>query len=123
MTSIPNNFAELFPSAPETILRILGNRKVIEVPTVYTESSVFKAKNSDHTLFLKIQSIMAFQSFAHEVEILEWLQGRLPVPEVIAFNSDTENEYMILSEVAGMNCVKAMETYDHRQIAELLVKV
>jgi aminoglycoside phosphotransferase len=34
---------------------------------------------------------------------LDWLKNRLPVPEVLLFAEDETNEYLLLSEVPGVN--------------------
>ena len=39
------------------------------------------------------------------VKIMRWLEGKLPVPKVIAYEKDAENQYLLMSKVSGkMSC-------------------
>lgn len=39
------------------------------------------------------------------VEVMRWLEGKLPVPKVLCYESDAENQYLLMSKVAGkMSC-------------------
>ena len=44
---------------------------------------------------------------AETVEIMRWLEGKLPVPKIICFESDSEYQYLLMSRVKGdMSCSK-----------------
>ena len=113
---------EVFPSAPQPVRKALGNRDLVEEQIGCSDTRVFRAIDRSGTFYLKTQSVPAFNSFAREVQILDWLLGKLPVPEVIEFVQGSENEYLLLSEVPGINCVEAMELLDHRRIVQLLAE-
>jgi aminoglycoside phosphotransferase len=34
-----------------------------------------------------------------EAQVLKWLKGQLPVPEVLYYGIDKETEYLLLSEI------------------------
>jgi len=87
-----------------------------------SDTQLYKVTGQAQTLYLKTQSILSQYSFEHEVNILNWLGGKLPVPLVVAFSRDSENEYLILSEVAGINCVEAMETMTAERVVQLLAE-
>ena len=39
------------------------------------------------------------------VKMMRWLEGKLPVPKVIAYEKDAENQYLLMSRVTGkMSC-------------------
>lgn len=39
------------------------------------------------------------------VAMMRWLEGKLPVPKVITFEKDDENQYLLMSKVSGkMSC-------------------
>ena len=39
------------------------------------------------------------------VEVMNWLQGKLPVPKVLAFETDSDDQYLLMSRVTGrMSC-------------------
>ncbi len=52
-------------------------------------------------LYLKVQAI-SNGDLRPERERLEWLQGKLPAPELLYFDSDDENQYMLVSEIQGV---------------------
>ena len=42
------------------------------------------------------------------VGVMRWLEGRLPVPEVISYEADTEYQYLLMSRIPGrMSCDKS----------------
>lgn len=45
-----------------------------------------------------------------EAERLQWLKGRLPVPEVLAFEEQDGREFMLLSEIPGTDLSAAHES-------------
>ena len=52
---------------------------------------------------LKIENISAKND--ETVAIMRWLEGKLPVPKVIAYEKDAENQYLLMSKVPGkMSC-------------------
>lgn len=53
--------------------------------------------------YLKVQSLQAFEKLRQEKEKLEWLQGKLRVPEILYFEQDEEKEYLLISEIPGRN--------------------
>lgn len=53
-------------------------------------------------------------------EKLEWLQGKLPVPEVLYYHKDDANEYLLLSEIQGINASDKSYEADLPLVMELL---
>ncbi|QBD78879.1 aminoglycoside 3'-phosphotransferase [Ktedonosporobacter rubrisoli] len=61
--------------------------------------------------YLKIAPHGAADSLCEEEERLQWLYGRLPVPEVYYYGRDAEREYLLMSEVVGtMACEEVFKT-------------
>src|SRR5579859_6961627 len=57
-----------------------------------------------------------------EKERLEWLQGRLPVPEVYAFCADERRNFLLLSEVPGLESCDATFERNIPAIVRLLAE-
>lgn len=57
--------------------------------------------SSKRGLYLKVQAI-SNGDLRSERERLEWLQGKLPVPELLYFDFDNEKQYMLVSEIQGV---------------------
>ena len=113
---------ELYPAAPQAVRQIVGDSTLVEIQIGRSDSRVYKTTAGDEPLYLKIQTAAAVESFAYEVDVLRWLDGKLPVPKVIAHNVDESLEYLILTEVPGINCVEAMEVLPPSRIVELLAE-
>ena len=57
---------------------------------------------------------------APECERLQWLQGRLPVPEVVAFESLNGNDALVTTAVAGMDLADLKSQRPAGAIVEML---
>ena len=57
-----------------------------------------------------------------EKERLAWLQGRLPVPQVYAFNGENERSFLLLSEIPGLESCDATFERDIPTIVRLLAE-
>lgn len=57
------------------------------------------------TYYLKIAMHPFEQELLAEKERLQWLQGRLPVPSVVASSTNNQHTYLLISEIPGlMSC-------------------
>lgn len=72
--------------------------------------------------YLKIMPLKLKMSIEREVEILKWLEGKLPVPKVLLFISDTEYEYLLMTEVKGIHSCDASFKSDLSKLIRLLAK-
>ena len=52
-------------------------------------------------LYLKVSPVRRRRDLLREKERIEWLRGRLPVPEVLAYETDCREEYLLLSALPG----------------------
>ena len=57
-----------------------------------------------------------------EKERLEWLQGRLPVPQVYAFSADERQSFLLLSEIPGLESCDTSFERDVPTIVRLLAE-
>jgi aminoglycoside phosphotransferase len=72
----------------------------------FSETMVFhlEAKNKK-PLYLKIDPRSSKFSLLQEKLRLDWLKNKLPVPEVLMFAEDENNEYLLLSEISGVPAI------------------
>ena len=66
-----------------------------------SSASVYRCSNiggSQRSAFLKLDTMGALQ---REVEVIQWLQGKLPVPVVYAYESSDTTDYLLMSELKG----------------------
>lgn len=66
-----------------------------------SEADTFLLKGPNHRQYLKIQPVHSRESLQDEKEKLAWLQDKLPVPEVIHYEKDEANEYLLIKELKG----------------------
>ncbi len=60
---------------------------------------------SDSTVVLFSDKILKIQAISEEAEneyhIIEWLQGKLPVPKVLGYETDEKKTYLLMTKVHG----------------------
>lgn len=85
---------------------------------------VFRIVWSDGSAcFLKIaDAAWQREELLAEKEHLEWLQGRLPVPQVYAFSADEKRSFLLLSEIAGLESCDTSFERDVPTIVRLLAE-
>jgi aminoglycoside phosphotransferase len=69
----------------------------------YSETKVFKLSSHQEVKYLKINQPKSEFNLEHEKIILEWLNGKLPVPKVHFFDIKNGIEFLLLSEIPGQN--------------------
>lgn len=61
--------------------------------------------------YLKITPRALKMSMEKEVELIRWLEGKLPVPRVLLFAGDGEYEYLLMTEIEGVySCDPSFES-------------
>jgi aminoglycoside phosphotransferase len=78
-------------------------------------STVFEIMSGDARWFLKIGDHLA-----PECSRLQWLQGKLPVPEVVAFDTVGTQEALPMSAVPGTNLAALAKRLSPDKIVEML---
>lgn len=106
--------------APDAIQPFLSAGSVTEIHIGCSATRVYRIQELDRTVYLKTHPLSPHFSFAHEVSVLLWLMGKLPVPAVCAYATDAMYEYLVLSEVPGENGVDAMERLESDRLVALL---
>lgn len=72
--------------------------------------------------YLKIIPHKLNMSMRREIELLKWLEGKLPVPKVLLFFSDIEYEYFLMTEVKGIHSCDPSFGSDLPKLVRLLAK-
>jgi kanamycin kinase len=78
-------------------------------------STVFEIASGDARWFLKIGGHLAA-----ECARLQWLRGRMPTPEVVAFDSAGDQEALLMSAVPGTNLAVLAKRLSPDKIVEML---
>jgi kanamycin kinase/aminoglycoside 3'-phosphotransferase-3 len=64
-----------------------------------SESSIYCFSNKDKALYLKVGK--SNPEFTHEQDIIQWLQPKLPVPQIIAQGREQSYDYFLMSKAIG----------------------
>lgn len=88
---------------PSSLAKLTNHRVWTPITIGRSEASTYLLRSDSNNQYLKIQPQTAVESLRQEKERLEWLQGKLPVPEIMYYAEDGVNEYLLLSEIPGWN--------------------
>jgi aminoglycoside phosphotransferase len=71
----------------------------------------------DRKAYLKVAKKGLFCDLRREAEILKWLSGKVPAPELIEYNDLGESEQLLMSEIKGLPASDylASENITHRE--------
>lgn len=96
---------------PSDLKEKIGDSSSEEISIGQSGAATFFLQDKQHGgRYLKMLERTSGESLRPEKERLEWLQGRLPVPQVLYFGEDETHEYLLLSEIPGLiACDEAFE--------------
>jgi kanamycin kinase/aminoglycoside 3'-phosphotransferase-2 len=86
----------------------------------HSDAATYLLQGTSVNQYLKIQTLSSYEGLYRERERLEWLQGKLPVPEVIYYGKDDSNEYLLISEVKGIHTASKVYETNLPQLMHLL---
>ncbi|MBI2171015.1 MAG: aminoglycoside 3'-phosphotransferase [Chloroflexi bacterium] len=81
-------------------------------------------KPGSPTFYLKMDSQATIHSLSQEKKVLEWLQGKLRAPQVIAYVEEGGSDYLLMSAVPGVDAatLAQADTQDKRELVRLLAQ-
>lgn len=74
------------------------------------------------TMYLKITPKQQGRELLEEKRILEWLSGKLPVAQILSFDENDNNDYLLTSEIPGSNAADLASRMDKIELVTLLAK-
>ena len=84
---------------PEEIKDLIGNESFCYDNVGMSDSTVIIFRDK----ILKIQTLS--EESEHEYQIMKWLQDKLPVPKVLAYEKDEGKNYLLITKLPGeMSC-------------------
>ena len=93
------NYLRKIPSALQARLQ---DAAIEEIHEGMSGTRIFRLeRDGQPDQYLKIAERHSEQDLYAEVSRLLWLQGRLPVPEVLYWGEDRHRQYLLISAVAG----------------------
>jgi aminoglycoside phosphotransferase len=88
---------------PMTLFKLLRGCHWERITIGHSESKTYFLTGAKRNFYLKVQPLTAVEGLFSEKERLEWLKGKLPVPEIVYYERDDVQEYLLLTELKGMN--------------------
>ncbi len=91
-------------SLPPNLANAISGYAWLQIDIGFSSAQIFRLEaENENSLYLKIDSHASKFSLLQEKIKLEWLKNRLLVPEVLLFAEDETNEYLLVSEIPGVN--------------------
>lgn len=94
----------------------IGGTAEVEKWQYGDQSGVYKLSTPNNNYFLKIG-----RKLEKERDNLEWLQGKQPAPQVVAFTSEEEIGALVTNAVAGENLVEKSHEWPPEKVVQELV--
>ena len=108
---------------PRNLQALLARGAWQTISTGASGAQVFRIIRPDApACYLKMAVPPLQEELLAEKERLEWLQGRLPVPETIAFSTDGRRAYLLLSEIPGLEACDATFAQEITTVVRLLAE-
>lgn len=119
----PKNFMINIDDLPADLQKMLTGGVWQEVLIGASGAQVFRiANNHSAARYLKMAAHPFGQELLAEKERLDWLQGRLPVPNVFACSADSRGTYLLLSEISGLMACDAVFSQNMSTLVRLLAE-
>jgi kanamycin kinase len=106
-------------SGTNRIRHILAGGSVQQIDGGCSNSNVFRISSKAGNSFLKVQLLTEGRTLAYESRILNWLDGKVAVPEMVEYGVDGEFEYLLMTEIAGVSCSDAVPITSPAQLVFL----
>ena len=104
---IINNKAisEKFGTLPDEVSNIFTNYESEENKIGWSDATVFMIKSygGQRNAYLKIHPKRRPDNLLHEKDVLDWLDGKLPVPKTLMYCENDYHEFLLLSGIEGVS--------------------
>ncbi|MEW6738205.1 MAG: aminoglycoside 3'-phosphotransferase [Acidobacteriota bacterium] len=114
---------ELIKQLPNEIITLIEDFHLNRVTIGQSGAEVFHLTSANKpSLYLKISTISPFLDLEIESRVLDWLKNRLPIPQQQLYITDKNREYLLITEIPGINIADAVSKYDTELLVRLLAK-
>lgn len=96
------------PNLPPELTDIIDGYSVNRFPYYETVAKIYRLE-ADDVLYLKIIEGQESLNLERESKILQWIDGRLPVPKILHYSYLDGVEYQLTSEIKGTPTYKVQE--------------
>jgi aminoglycoside phosphotransferase len=89
------------PDLPERLTELTEGYTVSRYPWYETAAKIYRLESESEAVYLKLIEGQPTRSLERESKILEWIDGRIPTPNLLYYTYENEIEYQLTSEVKG----------------------
>lgn len=108
-------------TVPEPLQPFVAGADWTRITVGESMSAIFRLDRSGQAAFyLKIAPRAQRMELLREKKRLDWLRGRLPVPEVVGYETDYRNEYLLLTALPGRHVADLSAEEPNEKIVLLL---
>ncbi|MCL2462779.1 MAG: aminoglycoside 3'-phosphotransferase [Defluviitaleaceae bacterium] len=98
-------------AVPDKIAPYLADAAVEKRPPGFSGSQLYiirqnNGKNNG-SFYLKYMPAGEQKSLQREADVMRWLRGALPVPEVVEFETDERGDFLLMTEIPGTSFAEA----------------
>jgi aminoglycoside phosphotransferase/GNAT superfamily N-acetyltransferase len=121
-TAVPAEVA-LLETIPPALGELIQKRRLQQVRLGHSGDLVYRLYQEDMSdLYLKVSSEQSVYRLQAEARRLEWLNGRLPVPELCYYGEADGVEYLLMTAVNGRTAIDPHHKSNLKQLVDLLAE-
>ena len=106
---------------PDPLQPFVKDRAWTRITIGESPADTFRLDGAEQpALYLKVSPKSHRMELLQEKERLDWLQGRLPVPEAIGYEANERNEYLLLTALPGRDAASLTGDEPDKNVVELL---
>ncbi|MFO7538335.1 MAG: APH(3') family aminoglycoside O-phosphotransferase [Chloroflexota bacterium] len=121
-TAVPAEVA-LLEAMPPVLGDLIQKRRLQQVRLGQSGNLVYRLSREDvPDLYLKVSSAQSVYQLQAEARRLEWLHGRLPVPELCYYGEADGVEYLLMKAVVGRTAIDPHHKSNLKQLVDLLAE-
>jgi aminoglycoside phosphotransferase len=117
------HFSDLIDLMPEEMrTHLSGLTGAVSYPTIRSDSLFRLAGEWERDMYLKMLGLhdARYNTLSDEAMRLEWLDGRLPVPRVVASGSRGGYEFLLTESVSGVPAHNRSGGWSRQEVASLV---
>ena len=111
------------PTVPSSLSPLVANSTWTPIGVGESRSDVYRLVGPGADVaYLKVSPVSPIAELLAERERLDWLSGRLPVPHVLGYATENGREFLLLSEVPGIDTSSTALDMESLDVVRLLAR-
>jgi len=110
------------PSVPSSLLPLVADCTWTPIGVGESRSDVFRLDGAERIAYLKISPASPVVELLAERERLDWLRGRLSVPQVLGYAAEGGVEFLMLSAIPGIDTSSSTLDMESLDVVGLLAQ-